>query len=95
MQLHQRTWCPALHTPASLALLAGMRCVMQQVPTAHGKADLTLYRSQGKRVLDILARLAKTERASIDECYLDLTAEAQRRLEACAGVPALPCNAGG
>ncbi|KAL4428594.1 hypothetical protein ABPG77_008906 [Micractinium sp. CCAP 211/92] len=64
-----------------------------QVPTAHGKADLTLYRSEGKRVLDILARLAKTERASIDECYLDLTEEAQRRLEACGGVPPLPCNA--
>ncbi|KAL4434375.1 hypothetical protein ABPG75_000816 [Micractinium tetrahymenae] len=64
-----------------------------QVPTAHGKADLTLYRSEGKRVLDILARLAKTERASIDECYLDLTEEAQRRLEACGGVPPMPCNA--
>jgi hypothetical protein len=35
-----------------------------QVPTAHGKADLTLYRDAGKRVLDILARCAKCERAS-------------------------------
>lgn len=64
------------------------------MPTAHGKADLTLYRSEGRRVLDVLARLARTERASIDECYLDLTEEAQRRLEDCGGVAPLPCNAG-
>jgi hypothetical protein len=38
-----------------------------QVPTAHGKADLTLYRSEGRKVLEVLARLAKAERASIDE----------------------------
>ncbi len=37
-----------------------------QVPTAHGKADLTLYRSEGKKVLQILARLGVTERASIE-----------------------------
>jgi DNA polymerase eta len=48
-----------------------------QVPTAHGKADLTIYRDAGKQVLDILARCAVCERASIDECYLDLTLEAQ------------------
>ncbi|PRW58740.1 DNA polymerase eta isoform B [Chlorella sorokiniana] len=63
-----------------------------QVPTAHGKADLTLYRSEGKKVLQILSRLGIAERASIDECYLDLTAEAQRRLEACGGVPPLPMH---
>lgn len=80
---------PRRHIPSFV------RRVLSQVPTAHGKADLTLYRSEGKRVLDILARLAKTERASIDECYLDLTEEAQRRLEACGGVPPLPCIAGG
>ena len=68
---------------------------LQQVPTAHGKADLTLYRSEGKRVLDIYSRLAKTERASIDECYLDLTEEAQRRLAASAGVPRMPPSPGG
>lgn len=53
-----------------------------QVPTKHGKADLTLYRDAGKAVLDILSRGGHTicERASIDECYLDLTAEAQARL---------------
>lgn len=31
---------------------------------------------------DILARLAICEKASIDECYLDITAEARRRLDA-------------
>lgn len=36
-----------------------------QVPTAHGKADLTLYRSEGSKVLAILARLGAAERASI------------------------------
>lgn len=36
------------------------------MPTAHGKADLTLYRSEGKKVLQILARLGVTERASIE-----------------------------
>lgn len=34
------------------------------------------------QVTDILARLAICEKASIDECYLDITAEARRRLEA-------------
>ncbi|KAL4860199.1 DNA polymerase eta [Chlorella vulgaris] len=63
---------------------------IQLVPTAHGKADLTLYRSDGRKVLGILARLAKTERASIDECYLDLTEEAQRRMAEHGGVPPLP-----
>lgn len=33
------------------------------------------------QVTDILARLAICEKASIDECYLDITAEAKRRLE--------------
>ena len=34
------------------------------------------------KVTDILARLAICEKASIDECYLDITAEARRRMEA-------------
>ena len=34
------------------------------------------------QVTDILARLAICEKASIDECYLDITAEARRRLDA-------------
>lgn len=40
--------------------------LLLQVPTAHGKADLTLYRSEGKKVLQILARLGIAERASIE-----------------------------
>lgn len=38
-----------------------------QVPTAHGKADLTLYRDAGARVVDILARKATCERASSEQ----------------------------
>ena len=33
------------------------------------------------QVTDILARLAICEKASIDECYLDITAEARKRAE--------------
>ena len=47
---------------AARALCPDLQLV--QVPTAHGKADLTLYRDAGKRVLDILARKATCERAS-------------------------------
>ncbi|KAL3149821.1 hypothetical protein ABBQ38_013642 [Trebouxia sp. C0009 RCD-2024] len=64
-----------------------------QVPTAHGKADLTLYRDAGKQVVDILSRIGIVERASIDECYLDLTEESHSRLAACSGQPNLPVNA--
>lgn len=64
-----------------------------QVPTAHGKADLTLYRDAGKQVVDVLSRIGIVERASIDECYLDLTQEAHSRLAACSGQPRLPVNA--
>lgn len=61
-----------------------------QVPTAHGKADLTLYRAEGAKVLAIMARYGITERASIDEMYIDCTDEALRRLQATGGAPALP-----
>ena len=36
----------------------------------------------------MLSRLSICERASIDECYLDISAEAGRRLAAAAGNPA-------
>lgn len=63
-----------------------------QVPTKHGKADLTLYRNAGKQVLKILGEgnAVKVERASIDECYLDLTEEANKRLASSGGMPSLP-----
>lgn len=55
--------------------------ILVQVPTAHGKADLTLYRAAGRRVLALLAACAGAcERASIDEAYLDLTEAAAARL---------------
>ena len=58
-----------------------------QVPTAHGKADLTIYRNASKRVLDILGKDGVIcERASVDECYLDLSEECHRRLQECGGV---------
>ena len=63
-----------------------------QVPTKHGKADLTLYRNAGKQVLKTLGEgnAVKVERASIDECYLDLTEEANKRLATSGGMPSLP-----
>ncbi|KAG5175712.1 hypothetical protein JKP88DRAFT_338079 [Tribonema minus] len=50
------------------------------VPTAHGKADLTLYRNAGARVVDVLGTGGLVERASVDEAYVDVTAEASRLL---------------
>ena len=43
--------------------------------------------------MDILSRTGIVERASIDECYLDLTQESHIRLAACNGQPPLPVNA--
>jgi nucleotidyltransferase/DNA polymerase involved in DNA repair len=43
------------------------------------------------QVTDILARLAVCEKASIDECYLDISVEARRRLLE-SGIPQLPVN---
>lgn len=43
-------------------------------------------------MVDILSRMSICERASIDECYLDLTEEAHKRLAACHGQPLLPVN---
>ena len=42
--------------------------------------------------MDILGRTATCERASIDECYLDLSAEARKRLAAGAGRPQHPTS---
>lgn len=43
-------------------------------------------------MLDILGRLSVAERASIDECYLDISEEAKRRMAACSGNPPLAIN---
>jgi DNA polymerase eta len=64
-----------------------------QVPTAHGKADLTIYRDAGSQVQKILARGGRCERASIDEAYIDVTEAAAALLERYAGCPPLPVNA--
>ncbi|KAK9826753.1 hypothetical protein WJX81_005483 [Elliptochloris bilobata] len=76
-----------------LCAQAGMELQLVQVPTSHGKADLTLYRQMSKQVMDVLSRLSICERASIDECYLDISAEAARRLAAASGHPQPPVNA--
>lgn len=44
-------------------------------------------------MVDILSRIGIVERASIDECYLDLTEESHSRLAACSGQPNLPVSA--
>lgn len=48
--------------------------------------------SRPAQVVDILSRKSICERASIDECYIDITAEAQRRLAASSGQPAMPVS---
>ncbi|XP_077138036.1 DNA polymerase eta isoform X1 [Ranitomeya variabilis] len=58
-----------------------------RVSEAHGKADLSKYREASVEVMDIMARFAVVERASIDEAYIDLTDTVQRRLQELAGQP--------
>ena len=42
--------------------------ILVQVPVAHGKADLTIYREAGDRVVKLLiSKGCKLEKASIDE----------------------------
>ena len=55
--------------------------ILVQVCVAHKKADLAIYREAGAKVINILARYGPTERASIDEAYVDLTAAAQAKLK--------------
>jgi nucleotidyltransferase/DNA polymerase involved in DNA repair len=45
----------------------------QQVPTAHGKADLTVYRECGAKVVAVLGAGGPVERASVDEAYIDVS----------------------
>lgn len=54
---------------------------MVQVPTRHGKADLEIYRAAGAEVVNILMTGGITERASVDEAYVDVTVEATKRLK--------------
>ena len=58
--------------------------ILVQVPTSHGKADLTIYRDASARILTVLCSkfpACIVERSSIDEVYLDVTAEAAKWLE--------------
>jgi hypothetical protein len=55
-----------------------------QVPVAHGKADIQIYRDAGAEVISVLSSAAICERASVDEAYLDVTAGAQQLLAAAA-----------
>eukprot|EP00929_Paragymnodinium_shiwhaense_P084193 TRINITY_DN45002_c0_g1_i2.p1 TRINITY_DN45002_c0_g1~~TRINITY_DN45002_c0_g1_i2.p1 ORF type:complete len:525 (+),score=121.12 TRINITY_DN45002_c0_g1_i2:66-1577(+) len=59
--------------------------VVMQVPTAHGKSNMNLYRSFGAKVLAIISEIcgegAMTEKASVDEVYVDITAPARALLQ--------------
>ncbi|CAM9688972.1 unnamed protein product [Lampetra fluviatilis] len=64
--------------------------LLARVPEAHGKADLTRYREASVQVLDVMARFAIVERASIDEAYMDLTGALASRISALHGRPLVP-----
>ncbi|XP_045176229.2 DNA polymerase eta-like [Mercenaria mercenaria] len=52
-----------------------------RVPLVRGKADLTKYREGGAEVIEVLSRFSNcVERASVDEAYIDLTEEVEKRL---------------
>ncbi|KAK2164994.1 hypothetical protein LSH36_56g00017 [Paralvinella palmiformis] len=52
-----------------------------RVAEVRGKADLTKYREAGAEVIDVLSSFSQSvERASIDEAYVDLTEEVNKRL---------------
>ena len=60
--------------------------VLVQVPTAHGKSDMGIYRQYGARTLKIIREVCGpgtlTEKASVDEMYLDVTESARALLAA-------------
>lgn len=52
-----------------------------RVPLVRGKADLTKYREAGAEVIKVLSRFSNcVERASVDEAYIDLTEEVEKRM---------------
>uniref|UniRef100_UPI00358DFDDF DNA polymerase eta n=1 Tax=Myxine glutinosa TaxID=7769 RepID=UPI00358DFDDF len=53
---------------------------LASVPEAHGKADLTRYREASVQVIDVMSQYAIVERASIDEAYVELTAQVQEKI---------------
>eukprot|EP00403_Amphidinium_massartii_P012441 CAMPEP_0178413966 /NCGR_PEP_ID=MMETSP0689_2-20121128/22796_1 /TAXON_ID=160604 /ORGANISM="Amphidinium massartii, Strain CS-259" /LENGTH=682 /DNA_ID=CAMNT_0020035247 /DNA_START=73 /DNA_END=2118 /DNA_ORIENTATION=+ len=56
-----------------------------QVPTAHGKSDMGLYRTFGAKVRhivgDVCGKGSPIEKASVDEMYVDLTEAAKLALK--------------
>eukprot|EP00752_Nemacystus_decipiens_P013908 g12345.t1 len=60
-----------------------------QVPTRNGKADISLYRHAGEKVVGVLERAGgpttAVEKASIDEVYVDVTRAAQALLSGLRG----------
>lgn len=61
--------------------------VLVQVPTAHGKSDMSVYRMFGARTLKIIREVcsaggtpALVEKASVDEMYVDVSAAARQLL---------------
>ena len=59
--------------------------VLIQVPTAHGKSDMSVYRNYGARALKLIAKTCGpgtlVEKASVDEMYLDVSAPARAMLQ--------------
>ena len=67
---------------AGQARKACPRLVTVQVPTEHGKANMSIYKEAGQRVCDILATFAdRVEKRSVDEVAVDVTGAARRLLE--------------
>jgi DNA polymerase eta len=66
------------------ALAACPEIVLVQVPTAHGKSDMSIYRTYGARTLKIIREVCGAgvlvEKASVDEMFLDLTLPAKALL---------------
>ena len=53
-----------------------------KVPNVREKADLSKYRDAGREVANVLQKFTNLlERASVDEAYLDITAEVNKRME--------------
>jgi len=58
--------------------------VIIQVPTAHGKSDMGIYRTYGAKTLQIVTEICGpgtlVEKASVDEMYVDITKPAKALL---------------
>ncbi|KAH8051617.1 hypothetical protein JL720_15105 [Aureococcus anophagefferens] len=66
---------------AGQARKACPRLITVQVPTEHGKANMSIYKEAGQRVCDILATFADRVERSVDEVAVDVTGAARKLLE--------------